>query len=346
MKKLIPLFLLVACSSPKEQDQSVEIQEVSLGVTVEDEYPKMLSDWGFFKGDLSLLSPADGVFPYELNSPLFTDYAFKKRFIKLPKGTKMTYIDSEVFDFPDETVLIKNFYYPADFASSENDLRILETRLLIKEGQKWKPIVYVWNDEQTDAKRQLLGEKKLVEWKDEQGGLQKVNYEVPSQPQCKSCHEFNGKVTPIGPSARQLNNNGQLESWAKAGLIDLPDFELPKLANYENESVSLADRARAWLEINCAHCHRKEGPAKNTGMYLLASQSDNYKLGVNKPPVAAGRGSAGLKYGIVPGEPDQSILLHRIETLEPGEMMPELGRTIRHEEGIQLIRDWIASMNR
>src|SRR5690606_5381795 len=96
--------------------------------------------------------------------------------------------------------------------------------------------------------------------------------------------------------------------------------------------------------INCAHCHRAEGPARNTGLYLTFAEGDPYKLGVRKPPVAAGRGSGGLKYGIVPGEPEESILMHRIESLDPGVMMPEVGRKMRHEEGIALVRDWIKAM--
>ncbi len=337
--KYIPILLILIACQPKNNEQAVEIQEVRLGGIEEDGFPKMLSKWDLFEGYLSELNPSENVFPYEINSPLFSDYALKKRFIQLPEGEKMVYNESEVFDFPVGTILVKNFYY-----LTESDQRILETRLLIKEERKWEAIVYEWNAEQTDAKRVILGSKVEVEWADENGKLQRVNYNIPSQPQCKSCHDLGGKLTPIGPSARQLNKDGQLQSWSLKNRIDLPQGELVSLVDYSNKNELLVDRARAWLEVNCAHCHRKEGPAKNTGLYLLASETDPYKIGVNKPPVAAGRGSAGLKYSIVAGEPDKSILVHRIETLEPGEMMPELGRTLRHEEGIQLVREWIEKM--
>jgi len=281
---------------------------------------------------------------YTLNAPLFSDYAHKKRFIRLPKGTRMGYQATEPFDFPEGTVLVKNFYYPSDFRKPEGRRRILETRLLVKKEDAWKALVYQWNEAQTEAERVLTGAEVPVEWRDEHGTLQRIQYSIPSQPQCKSCHDFNGKMTPIGPTARQLHTNEQLDQWHAEGLLESLPVKRPRLADYRNEQEALNARARAWLEINCAHCHRKEGPAKNSGLYLLASQKDPYRLGVKKAPIAAGRGSGGHKYGIMPGQPDQSILVHRIESLEPGEMMPELGRKMTHEEGVALIRQWIEQM--
>lgn len=82
-----------------------------------------------------------------------------------------------------------------------------------------------------------------------------------------------------------------------------------------------------------------------TGLYLTFDETDPYKLGIYKPPVAAGRGSGGLKYSIVPGKPEESILIHRIESLDPGAMMPEVGRKVRHEEGIELVREWVLALS-
>ena len=109
-------------------------------------------------------------------------------------------------------------------------------------------------------------------------------------------------------------------------------------------SGTVEERARAWLEINCSHCHSSIGPARNSGLYLLASVTDPYKLGVYKTPVAAGRGSGGLKYDIVPGKPDESIMLFRLKSTHPGMVMPEFGRTLVFEEGNALIRQWIEEM--
>jgi uncharacterized repeat protein (TIGR03806 family) len=339
------LLVVVACSGPKKEPQVVEV--VRLGVIQNEEYPKNLSEWNFYSGEMKSLEPVQGILPYDLNTPLFSDYAYKARFIRLPEGQSITYHSSESLNFPKGTVLIKNFYYPDDFRNEIGSRRILETRLLVHEENGWFPMVYVWNEQQTEAERVVTGKEIPVEWKDINGKLQRINYSVPSQPQCRSCHELSAGTTPIGTTTRQLNKGNQLSGWIRTGLVkEVPtQDELPQLPIWDDPSTgTLESRARAWLEINCAHCHRREGPAKNSGLYLLTSETDRYRLGVNKPPIAAGKASAGLKYSIVPGQPDKSIMLHRIQSLEPGEMMPELGRKLPHEEGISLVREWIASM--
>ena len=114
--------------------------------------------------------------------------------------------------------------------------------------------------------------------------------------------------------------------------------------DYSDESKPLDKRARAWLEINCMHCHNPVGPANTTGFVLDYFETDPIKLGVMKPPVAAGRGSGGLLFDIVPGKPEESILVHRIESTDPGVMMPELPRRLVHKESAKLIRAWIKAM--
>jgi uncharacterized repeat protein (TIGR03806 family) len=344
-RTLLLVAIITACSGSRKDPEVVEV--VRLGVVQNEEYPRYLSGWNFYTGEMKNLIPGMGVIPYELNTPLFSDYAYKARFVRLPEGQSMTYHPSESFFFPKGTVLIKNFYYPNDFKDESGDRRILETRLLVHEESGWFPMVYVWNDQQNDAERVVTGKEIAVEWKDGFGKLQRIQYSVPSQPQCRSCHELSAGTTPIGTTARQLNKGMQLTDWIVQGMVQgAPSHEeIPMLPVWDNPSTgTLESRARAWLDINCAHCHRREGPAKNSGLYLLTSETDPYRLGVNKPPIAAGKGSGGLKYGIVPGQPDKSILVHRIQSLEPGEMMPELGRKMRHEEGISLVREWISAM--
>jgi uncharacterized repeat protein (TIGR03806 family) len=313
-----------------------------------------LSEYGFFAGALKELQPSNGVIPYTLNSPLFSDYAYKARFIKLPEGQSATYQADEVFEFPVGTILIKNFYYPADFQKPEKDWRILETRLLIHEAEGWKALPYIWNDEQTEAYLEVAGKSIPVSWTKEDGQLISISYSVPNMNQCKGCHLRGDKIFPIGPTARQLNKKNmyarveehQLLYWQKAGILKgLPDLnKVPRLAAYENEQEALDLRARAWLEVNCAHCHRADGPAKTSGLHLLASEKDPHVLGIGKAPVAAGKGSGGRLYGIVPGKPDESILQFRIESTHPGIMMPELGRQLTHIEGVELVRQWITEM--
>lgn len=343
------VLALVACQ-PKQQ--VVVVEEVSLGANVQAIGKEKLSDYKFFIEPLKEFTPVPGVIHYELNSPLFTDYAFKKRFIKFPEGTSARFSADDVLDFPEGTVLIKNFYYPADFRKPEKDIRILETRLLILADGNWKALPYIWNDEQTDAYLEIGGKNIDVKWTHDDGNARTVNYSVPNMNQCKGCHLRGDKIMPLGPTARQLNgsikghNHNQLVQLAENGwLTGLPPAEkIARLASYDNTEEALDSRARAWLEVNCAHCHRPDGPAKTSGLHLLADVKNPFELGIGKAPVAAGRGSGGLNYDIVPGKPEQSILYYRIKSDDPGVMMPELGKKLVHEEGVKLIEEWIREM--
>ncbi|MBK7938469.1 MAG: hypothetical protein IPJ82_15920 [Lewinellaceae bacterium] len=311
-----------------------------------------LSEYGFFAGNLSDLKPATGVFTYDVNAPLFSDYAEKARFIYLPEGTQMAWNDSTAFQFPDGAAIIKNFYYPNDASKPDAGRRILETRLLIKEPKGWKALEYIWNVEQTDAMLEVTGASFPFSWRNAGGKVQQIQYVAPNINQCKGCHSYDGQFVPIGINARQLNrensDDNQLLMWNKQGRLSLPPgFKPetgPRLSDYRQFSGPLVDRARAYLDSNCGHCHNPRGPAGSSGMFLDISQNNPERLGVGKAPVAAGRGSGNRKFGIVPGEPGESILLFRMENNDPGIRMPELGRQLAHHEGIELIKSWIKEM--
>lgn len=366
--KIAILFLvnifLNSCTNSTEKNEYTErasgsdsVSVISFGNQKSNKVGKeKLSEYGFFKGELADLSPENDVYPYSLNSALFSDYALKARFVKFPEVEAANYHSTEVLEFPVGTVLIKNFYYPEDFNQPDGKRNILETRLLIQEEEGWKALPYIWNDEQTEAFLEVAGGAKSVSWRDAIGQTQKIMYSIPNMNQCRSCHLLDDKIMPIGSTARQLNGDyeyaehgvhNQLKFWQTEGkLKDLPVSDLPKLANYENEAISIPERARAYLEINCGHCHRPEGPAKNSALNLMASVSNPATLGVGKTPIAAGKGSGGLKYDIVPGHPDQSILVYRMQSEDPGIMMPELGRKMVHVEGLELVKQWIAEMEK
>jgi uncharacterized repeat protein (TIGR03806 family) len=315
--------------------------------------PKMqLSAYGFFQGALADLKPANEVFPYEVNAPLFSDYAEKARFIYLPEGTQLKYHQDRSFEFPDGAVIIKNFYYYKDTRQADLGRKILETRLLLKEGGAWKALEYVWNDTQTDALLEVAGASFPHQWVDAKGKKQQVEYIVPNLNQCKGCHSYDGQFEPIGVTARQLNRmeqgENQLLRWQREQRLLLPDgftTDLaPQLADYRLAETDLNAAARGYLDGNCAHCHNPHGPASTSGMFLEYNQSEPERIGIGKPPVAAGRGSGNRKYGIVPGKPQESILLFRMESDDPGIRMPELGRQLPHAEGIALIKNWIKTM--
>lgn len=165
-----------------------------------------LSEYGFFEGEILNQKPVAGVVQYTLNTPLFSDYAEKLRFIKLPDSQPFVeYNNTEVFDFPVGTTIIKTFYYPNDFRKPDAGRKLIETRLLIHEANGWKALEYIWNDEQTDAFLEIAGDSKAITYIDTDGHLQKQTYAIPNLNQCKGCHNKNEKMTPIGPSARQLN---------------------------------------------------------------------------------------------------------------------------------------------
>jgi uncharacterized repeat protein (TIGR03806 family) len=322
-----------------------------------DDPPTTLSTYGLFQSNGSTQAPAAGVIPYDVNTPLFSDHAVKYRFVRLPPGTSARYSESDPFEFPLGTVLVKTFAYPHDARDPAGGRRLIETRLLIHETDGWKGRTYVWNEEQTEATLRIAGGDRAVHWIDERGHERQVNYLIPNANQCLGCHENLKVMRPIGPTARNLNREcdyaegreNQLVHWTKAGILHgAPSPEqAPRLAVWNDPSTGgLEERARAWLESNCAHCHNPRGPARQSGLDLTATQEDLFKRGFWKPPVAAGRGSGGRSYGIVPGRPDESILLYRIESREPGVMMPELGRRLTDEEGVALIRAWIAGMGK
>lgn len=317
--------------------------------------PKLLSEFGFFS-DLTKQEPANGVIPFDIATPLFSDHALKKRFVYVPAGRVATYDPREAFAFPVGTALIKTFYYSADLRQQEEDIRLIETRLLLRQERGWQAWAYIWNDEQTDAVLNVTGASFPVETIGPNGSPLTIDYSVPNKNQCKGCHAINGEIVPIGPKARNLNKaypykrgtDNQLAFWQQSGILGgMPPLEtIDAVPNWRDEAEPVDARARAWLDVNCAHCHRPEGAASNSGLNLGWHEQDRLALGVGKRPVAAGRGSGGREFSIVPGDPDGSIIVHRAASTEPGVMMPELGRSVTDPDAVALLRRWIEEMER
>ena len=317
------------------------------------QFHENLSEYHFFSGRMADLQPVSGIVPYDLNSALFSNYAEKARFIKLPSGEKIKYNDSFTFEMPLGTVLIKNFYYYNDFRKPGLGKKIIETRLLANMQDGWHTYQYIWNKEQTEAVFEPIGDVTTVEYIDATGKKIKANYVIPNQPQCKGCHNRNDTILPIGIAARHLNGDytyasgkqNQLQYWQQHGMIDLPSTTMPANASWSKEqSGTLIQRARAYLDINCGHCHNKSGPANTSGLFLDMHETNKTALGILKTPIAAGRGSGNLSHDIEPGLPSKSILIYRMNTTDPGLAMPEIGREQIHKEGIALISQWIKEM--
>ncbi len=301
-----------------------------------DTLPQTLGEFGFFRSSDGT-DPAPGVIAYELNTPLYSDGADKLRYVYIPEGTNAVADGEGLIAFPVGTAIIKTFAYGEDEAQ-----RFIETRLLLHREAGWVALPYRWNAAQTEARLALAGGRLPITTP---AGDQ-ISYRIPNKNQCKTCHGKDGVVIPIGPKARNLSpdwldsyaRSGRLTgTWAEAGTF--PDWE-------QRQQADSALTARAYLDVNCAHCHQPGGSASNSGLDLRFEQDDPHALGIGKPPVAAGRGSGGHRVSIAPGDPDASILLHRMLSTEPGVAMPELGKETVDHEGVEAVRRWIAGMER
>jgi uncharacterized repeat protein (TIGR03806 family) len=339
--------------------------------------PPNLSAWGQLTIEGDRLVLGENVEVYELNSPLFTDYAHKLRTIWMPPGTSAVYQDDAVFDFPIGTVITKTFYYPRidgleaghvglDQQSGfglENgflDLRhiqLIETRILVRRTGGWVAIPYLWNDDQSLARLNRTGAIIPLRLVDPAGTETEFNYIMPDVNQCASCHAPDSTtriLSPIGPKARHLNRDfhyadgplNQIDRLVEIGfLTGAPSpAAAPRNADWSDTNLPLEDRARAYLDINCSHCHSRVGPADTSGLFLEPETPTGPSLGICKLPIAAGAGTGDRLFDIVPGQPDASIIDYRLDNLEPDEMMPELGRSTIHREGVALIRAWITSL--
>lgn len=335
---LAALLLLAACSAAGKAAQGP-----NLAVILAEEPAPVLSDYGLF-ADVAGGVPAEGVLPYDLVNPLFTDHAAKHRLVFVPEGEVAEFDETGVFNFPAGSVLVKTFSFAPDMRAPDEGAWRVETRLLIHKADGWVAYPYVWNEDQTEAVYAPAGKRMAIETVSPSGEPLNLRYSVPNQNQCKTCHQAGDDIAPIGPKARHLAHEGQLTRWAEAGILE----GLPEKVEAEpyafDPSEPLDARARAWLDINCAHCHKADGSASNSGLWLSADEESGARIGLFKHPVAAGRGSGGLAQVIVPGNPDASILTYRMASTEPGVAMPELGRSVSDPESLALIREWIGAM--
>lgn len=342
--------------------------------------PSLLSDWGVVQIKAGTLVRNKDVLPFDLNSPLFTDYAHKYRTVWMPAGTSANYTQNAALDFPVGTILSKTFYYPRledeardsqavlrtdsyarDTKNGGLDLanvRLIETRILAHRKEGWVALPYVWNEAQTEAKLKRTGAIQKLDLVDENGKHMPFPYVVPNSNQCAGCHGTDSvtrDILPIGPKARHLNKpytyandvQNQLEKLVSVKYLKgLPAMnEIPKTAKWDDKSLPVGQRARAYLDINCSHCHSTVGPADTSGLHFEPQTEYGAALGVCKISVSAGAGTGGFLYDIAPGKPEESILTFRMNATNPGIMMPELGRSTIHEEGVALLQEWIAQLD-
>lgn len=357
MKNLIKYILIlisvlfISCNKEDETEEYTPVTPVVMDLTAVP-YPK-LSDYKFFDGELKNQTPAYGVLPFRPESELFTDYAEKKRFVWMPSGTKATYVnDYTIFNMPTGSALIKNFYY--NRVQPSNTTKIIETRIMIKKADGWIYATYIWNDEQTEAFLNMNGSTKEITWIDNNSVQRTINYEIPNEDTCAACHTIGLIKQPLAIKPQNLNGNynygygniNQLTKWISYGFLEnnLPST-INSVVNYKDATKSLNLRVRSYFDANCAHCHQPGGAASSlhSTLNLQFNETTNESnMGVCATPEHTIPGLTGRI--VVPGNIDNSQLYYRVSTNDPFFRMPFKGRTIVHQEGVQLIADWINSL--
>ena len=336
-------------------------------------FPRKLSETGLF-ASTARHTPADGVIPYDVIAPLWSDHAHKDRFLAVPDASQIEF-DAVTYPqpapgsrpswrFPDGTVLVKTFSLDMETGNPASRRR-LETRLLHHKkmdgkdneygAQVWRGYTYAWNEEQTDAFLiESKGRDRTYEIRDAgvPGGIRQQTWHFPSRTECTLCHTMAARYV-LGVNTRQMNRvydygrdigqKNQIDYLNEIGLFTEPVSEPPeklrRLADYHDPSVSTARRARSYLDANCSHCHRKWGGG-NADFQLLATLPVEETGMINTRP---GQGAFGLNTDprlLVPGDPDRSLIFHRMQLLELGRM-PHIGSSVRDEESIRFIRNWI-----
>lgn len=358
---------------------SVLAMLLAAGALAAPAIPPSLADYGVLDSDGQTLHIRGNTMVYTLASPLFSDYALKFRTLTLPAGSRVGVAagEEEALDLPVGTIISKTFFYARDpdqpggwlkggriEGGEEIDLRrfqLVETRILRREADgSWLANTYVWDAEQRSASLRRIGLEIDSQLRDSASGKrQALRYSVPNARQCQSCHAVDATqgqagIQPIGLKLRHLNLDyryadgpiKQLARLARLGKLEgLPaDFaSRPASVAYADGQAPLAARARAYLDINCAHCHQALGDARQSGLFLNPAASGSH-LGLCKQHVAAGSGGANLRYDIVPGQPAQSLLLSRMQATSGQAMMPRLGRSLVDEDGVALLAQWVSKL--
>lgn len=335
------------------------------------QFPRKLSETGLFASTKNH-KPAAGVIPYDVIAPLWSDGASKERFMAIPGNAKIEF-DAVTYPapapgslpgwrYPDGTVFVKTFSLETEPGNPASKRR-LETRLLhhIKMpgnddeygAQVWNGYTYVWNDDQSDAELlEAKGADRVFSIKDKSApnGRREQKWHFPSRSECTLCHTMAAKYV-LGASTRQLNRDfdygdghpkNQIAHLAESGLFTkpLPDDwqQRHRLADYHDSRESVDRRARSYLHANCSHCHRKWGGG-NADFILLAPLPLNEAGVVDTKP---GQGMFGLPDAriFVPGEPNRSMLLHRMKLTGLGRM-PHIASNLVDTQAVQLIEQWI-----
>jgi uncharacterized repeat protein (TIGR03806 family) len=312
--------------------------------------PLRLSETGAFS-DTANLIPGAGLIPYELIVAFWSDGADKSRWVAVPSG-KIAFAPTGEWSFPAGTVFVKTFDLPTD-AANPGVKRRLETRLLVRDSAGGVyGAVYKWRKDGSDADLLTTSETEDIPVRSANGELHPQTWYYPSRKDCLTCHTARAGGV-LGVKTRQINRplaypsgvtDNQLRTWNHIGLFtpDLKDEEpvnFPTLASLSDASRTLADRARSYLDANCAQCHRPGGTvAEFDARYDMPLE----RQGLIDAPVLIDQGIDKPRV-ISPHDIWRSIAYMRMNT--SGDIkMPPLARETVDQQGVQLLNDWITSM--
>ena len=320
-------FVKSICSIDNISLSAAGLSVSTMPPLVVSEFLQNLSELNIYLGNQADLSPSPYALAYELVTPLFTDYSHKDRLIALPQGSKMTYDGDGLPLFPDNTMIFKTFSYNYDETDLSQGRLLIETRVLLKRNGEWELGNYKWNADQTDAVLTTESSIVPVTYVDANGSTRNVNYEIPSAQDCFTCHNNADQETPIGPKLRNLKINGQLQSFIANGYIDgLLDASLVQaLPKWDDEdNYTLEERARAYFEVNCAHCHIEGGFCG-----VLSNLRMDYETPFSETEIFNQRFN----------------IMMRMQEYLPFFSMPYIGTTQIHTEGYELIEAYVNSLN-
>ncbi|MCB1100597.1 MAG: PQQ-dependent sugar dehydrogenase [Verrucomicrobiae bacterium] len=305
--------------------------------TASASFPTTLSATGLFS-DVGRHVPADGVIPYEIAAPMWHDGATAERLVAIPGNEKIDMNRGGV-NFPEGTVLVKTLSLETNPGHGASRVR-LETQLLHRYAGEWRGYTYAWNESQTDA--ELVPDRGstreiLVNDRSAPEGHRSQLWQYGSRADCLACHTYATNYT-LAVSTEQWNTPGQLERLARSGLFRSTPREQEVFPDPADPNIDLETRARAYLHMNCAHCHRDNG-----GGIVPLRLERQLSLAQMQAQVAPLRGDFGMTSAqlVTPGDPSHSLLLYRMAKVGSGRM-PHLGSHVVDPHGVQLISRWIA----
>lgn len=312
-------------------------------------FPPLLSQTGAFRS-VRERAPNPTLIPYDLIVPFWSDGADKFRWMSMPKG-KVDFSSTSEWKFPPGTVFVKEFDLPVD-ETNPAVVRRLETRFLVRDADGGVyGITYRWRADGSDADLLATSATEEITIKTPTGSRTQTWY-YPSREDCLTCHTpLAGGV--LGVKARQLNRGlaypsgataNQLVAWNQAGLFGarLGDSELlasPKLANAGDASRTIEDRARSYLDANCAQCHR---PGGTVAYFDARYETPLPAQGLIQGRVLIDEG-IDRAHIVSPHDIWRSILLMRVDT-EDTFLMPPLARMTVDAASVRLLREWILSL--